>query len=230
MSIEMGARGGLIAPDETTFNYLKTRKHSSHLILSDFNHLISDAEAAFDKVVSFKAGEVFPTITFGTNPGMGIGINEDINQLDTESFKKSIRYMGLEGRKNLMDLPIQHVFIGSCTNGRFEDFEAVARLVKGKQKSPNVRALLVPGSNAVLNQIKSSGLMEIFEAAGFEIRQPGCSACLAMNGDSVPEGEYCVSTSNRNFEGRQGAGARTILASPIMAAAAAIAGKIINPN
>ncbi|MEO9533149.1 MAG: 3-isopropylmalate dehydratase large subunit [Crocinitomicaceae bacterium] len=230
MSIEMGARGGLIAPDEKTFDYLKSKKYSQHLNMIDFEYLVSDSEKAFDKVVVFDAKEVEPTLTFGTNPGMGVGIDQKIKTLTSASFEKSIHYMGLQGRKSLKDLPIQHVFIGSCTNGRFEDFKAAAAVIKGKQKSKHVRALLVPGSNAVLEQIKSTGLMEVFTNAGFEIRQPGCSACLAMNGDTVPEGEYCVSTSNRNFEGRQGAGARTILASPVMAAAAAIAGKIINPN
>lgn len=230
MSIEMGARGGLISPDQVTYDYLRTKKYSKDIQLESFDHLQSDGSEAFDKVVYFDAKDVLTTVTFGTNPGMGVGLGDIISEIDSESFRKSLKYMGLTGRTELIGLPIQHVFIGSCTNGRFEDFEAAAKVIKGKQKAEHVRALLVPGSNAVLNQIKKSGLMDVFESAGFEIRQPGCSACLAMNGDSVPAGEYCVSTSNRNFEGRQGTGARTILASPVTAANAAIYGKIINPN
>ena len=230
MSIEMGARGGIIAPDEKTFEYLKVRKFSRYLNSLDFKELKSDGEAAFDKVVSFNGEDIKPTVTFGTNPGMGVSLGNRIQSDGSDSFKKSLEYMGLENEMSLINLPIQNVFIGSCTNGRFEDFQAAAEVVKGKQKHPDVRALLVPGSNAVLNQIKQSGLSKVFEDAGFEIRQPGCSACLSMNGDSVPAGEYCVSTSNRNFEGRQGARARTILAGPIVAANAAIYGKIVHPN
>ncbi len=230
MSIEMGARGGLIAADAVTYEYLKTKKFSQGVSLQQCEEMKSDGIEAFDKVVKFNAHDVRPTVTFGTNPGMGIGIEDQIVTQDNDTFTKSLEYMGLTDRLKLEGLPIQHVFIGSCTNGRFEDFEAVAAVIKGNKKAAHVRALLVPGSNAVLKQIKSAGLKEVFESAGFEIRQPGCSACLAMNGDSIPAGEYCVSTSNRNFEGRQGAGARTILASPITAAFAAINGKITNPN
>jgi 3-isopropylmalate/(R)-2-methylmalate dehydratase large subunit len=230
MSIEMGARGGLIAPDQVTFDYLKNKKHSADLVYANWNDLISDGTESFDKVVSFNAQEIEPTVTFGTNPGMGIGISEKIKTVDSDSFRKALRYMGLTNQDSIDAIEVKHVFIGSCTNGRYEDFKAAADIVRGKKKSPSVRALLVPGSNAVLSQINEEGLDKVFEEAGFEIRQPGCSACLAMNGDTIPSGEYCVSTSNRNFEGRQGAGARTILASPVMAAVAAINGRIIDPR
>lgn len=230
MSIEMGARGGLIAPDQVTVDYLKSTVIGGQLNEELWSELFTDDESCFDKVHLFSAEDIDCTVTFGTNPSMGLGIAETIDFKNTVSFDNALAYMGLEKRASLIDLPINHVFIGSCTNGRYEDFELASQYVKGRKKAANVRALLVPGSNKVLHELKLNGIDKIFEDAGFELRQPGCSACLAMNGDEVPAGEYCVSTSNRNFEGRQGAGARTILASPVLAAIAAIEGKIVNPN
>jgi len=230
MSIEMGARGGLIAPDNITYEYLKDKKFAENLKQEDWKSLYSDSEGDFDRVYAFKAEDIDCTVTYGTNPAMGTAISSEIQSEMDESFIKALEYMGLEDRKSMLNLPVNYVFIGSCTNGRYEDFELVASYVKGKRKASNVKAMLVPGSNQVLAQIKKNGLDKIFEEAGFELRQPGCSACLAMNGDTIPAGEYCVSTSNRNFEGRQGAGARTILASPVIAALAAIEGKIVDPN
>ena len=233
MSIEMGARGGMIAPDETTFDYIKGRKFApvgeelTQKILY-WKTLPSDEDAIFDKEYHFDAEDIASMITYGTNPGMGIKITENIPVLEDASFEKSLDYMGFKKGESLINKPINYVFIGSCTNSRIEDFRVVAQYIKGKQKAQNVNALIVPGSQQVAKQIQEEGLTAVFEAAGFEIRQPGCSACLAMNDDKVPAGEYCVSTSNRNFEGRQGQGARTLLASPLVAAATAIEGKIID--
>ena len=233
MSIEMGARGGMIAPDETTYNYIKGREFAPKGEEFDkkvayWKTLPTDPDAVFDKEYHFNAEDIYPMVTFGTNPGMGIKINAPIPEDSSDSFKKSLQYMNFTAGKTLLNTPINYVFVGSCTNSRIEDFRVVANYIKGKQKADNVNALIVPGSQQVAQQIKEEGLLDIFNAAGFEIRQPGCSACLAMNDDKIPEGEYCVSTSNRNFEGRQGQGARTILASPLVAAATAIAGKIID--
>ena len=233
MSIEMGARGGMIAPDETTFDYIKGRKFApvgEELIqkIDYWKTLTSDKDAIFDKEYHFDAEDIAPMITYGTNPGMGIKITDTIPVLEDASFDKSLDYMGFKKGESLINKPINYVFIGSCTNSRIEDFRVVAHYIKGKQKASNVNALIVPGSQQVAKQIQEEGLTAVFEAAGFEIRQPGCSACLAMNDDKVPAGEYCVSTSNRNFEGRQGQGARTLLASPLVAAATAIEGKIID--
>ncbi len=235
MSIEFGSRGGLIALDETTFEYIRSRKFAPKGItlekkIEKWKMLKSDNDAIFDKEIIIDARDIKPMITYGTNPGMGIAIGESIPQSTDEKHQKALKYMGLENVKTLENLPINYVFIGSCTNSRIEDFRVVAKYVKGKQKAPHVKALLVPGSQSVLRQIEKEGIKEIIEEAGFELRQPGCSACLAMNDDKIPEGEYCVSTSNRNFEGRQGHGARTILASPLTAAMVAVAGKIISPN
>jgi 3-isopropylmalate/(R)-2-methylmalate dehydratase large subunit len=233
MSIEMGARGGMIAPDETTFNYVKDREFAPEgsefeKKVAYWKTLPSDADAKFDQEYSFNAEDIEPMLTYGTNPGMGIKISETIpNEIDA-SFEKSLAYMNFKKGESLINKEVNYVFIGSCTNSRIEDFREVANYVKGKQKAGNVNAWLVPGSQKVAQQIQNEGLQTIFEAAGFELRQPGCSACLAMNDDKIPEGEYCVSTSNRNFEGRQGQGARTILASPLMAAATAVEGKIID--
>lgn len=233
MSIEMGARGGLIAPDATTYNYIKNREFAPKL--AEFNKKITfweslktDENAVFDKEFQFDAADIAPMITYGTNPGMGIKISEKIPETGNESFEKSLQYMDFKKGESLLNKPIDYVFIGSCTNSRIEDFRVAAQYIKGKQKSPKVKALIVPGSQLVAKQLAAEGLQQIFEAAGFELRQPGCSACLAMNDDKIPQGKYCVSTSNRNFEGRQGQGARTILASPLVAAAAAIEGKIID--
>ena len=233
MSIEMGARGGMIAPDETTFEYVKGREFAPkgdvfEKKMTYWKTLPTDVDAVFDKEYTFDAAEIEPMLTYGTNPGMGIKINDRIPELSDASFKKSLEYMGLEAGEYMLEKPINFVFIGSCTNSRIEDFRVDAEFIKGKQKADNVTAWLVPGSKQVESQIEKEGLKTIFEEAGFQLRQPGCSACLAMNDDKIPQGEYCVSTSNRNFEGRQGQGARTILASPLVAAATAIEGKIID--
>lgn len=241
LSIEMGARGGLVAPDETTFEYLRNREHAPKgeewtRAVAYWSTLKSGDDAVFDKQVEFDAADIEPRITYGTNPGMGIGIGEriprteDIEERGQASFLKSLDYMGLEPGRQLLGQPVDYVFLGACTNGRIEDFRAFAAIVRGKHKATNITAWLVPGSWAVERQIREEGLDRILQAAGFEIRQPGCSACLAMNDDKVPAGKYCVATSNRNFEGRQGPGARTILASPLVAAAAAITGKITDPR
>ncbi|MFK7060501.1 3-isopropylmalate dehydratase large subunit [Flavobacterium oreochromis] len=233
MSIEMGARGGMIAPDEITFEYIKDKKFAPkgqelEEKIAYWKTLPTDEGAVFDKEYHFNAEDIAPMITYGTNPGMGIKITEAVPFLDNDpSFDKAIEYMGFSKGEYLLNKTINHVFIGSCTNSRIEDFRAVAHYIKGKQKAANVNALIVPGSQLVAQQIKEEGLTQIFEEAGFEIRQPGCSACLAMNDDKIPAGEYCVSTSNRNFEGRQGQGARTLLASPVLAAAIAVEGKIV---
>lgn len=233
MSIEMGARGGMIAPDETTFEYVKDRKFAPqgeafNKKVAYWKTLPTDDGAVFDKEYSFNAEDIEPMITYGTNPGMGIKISETIPVDENPSFKKSLAYMNFEAGESLINKPINYVFIGSCTNSRIEDFRVAANYIKGKQKADNVTAWLVPGSKQVEAQIINEGLKAVFEAAGFELRQPGCSACLAMNDDKIPQGEYCVSTSNRNFEGRQGQGSRTILASPLVAAATAVEGKIVD--
>ncbi|WMI69559.1 3-isopropylmalate dehydratase large subunit [Mangrovimonas sp. YM274] len=233
MSIEMGARGGMIAPDETTFEYIKDREFAPKgeefkNKVAYWKTLPTDADATFDKEYVFDAQDIEPMITYGTNPGMGIKISEHIPVLNDASFEKSLEYMDFQKGESLVDKPINYVFIGSCTNSRIEDFRVAANYIKGKHKADNVTAWLVPGSKQVEAQIIDEGLKDIFETAGFELRQPGCSACLAMNDDKIPQGEYCVSTSNRNFEGRQGQGARTILASPLVAAATAVAGKIVD--
>jgi 3-isopropylmalate/(R)-2-methylmalate dehydratase large subunit len=233
MSIEMGARGGLMAPDETTFRYVKRRMYAPrgeewNKKLSYWKTLFTDSDASFDKEYTFDAKDIKPYITYGTNPGMGMGIDEAI-PLD-EPNVKALEYMGFKVGEKLLGKPVSYVFIGSCTNGRIEDFRAAARIIKGRKKADSVFAYLVPGSKSVERQAREEGLTAIFEEAGFTFRQPGCSACLAMSEDKVPAGEYCASTSNRNFEGRQGAGARTLLVSPLTAAAAAVTGKITDPR
>ncbi|MCA0152003.1 3-isopropylmalate dehydratase large subunit [Winogradskyella vincentii] len=233
MSIEMGARGGMIAPDEITFKYVKGREFAPKgddltKKLEYWKTLPTDKDATFDKEYFFDAEDIEPMVTYGTNPGMGIKINGNIPVENNPSFKKSLKYMNFEAGESLIDKPINYVFIGSCTNSRIEDFRVAANYVKGKRKAENVTAWLVPGSKQVEAQIIKEGLKDIFDDAGFELRQPGCSACLAMNDDKIPQGEYCVSTSNRNFEGRQGQGSRTILASPLVAAATAVEGRIID--
>ena len=241
LSIEMGARGGFIAPDETTFDYIKGREFAPQGDAWDkaveyWKTLRSDEDAVFDCELNFDAADIEPRITYGTNPGMGIGITEtiptldDIDEAGKASFLKSLDYMGFVPGEKLLGHKVDYVFLGACTNGRIEDFRAFASIVKGKKKAENIVAWLVPGSWAVDKQIREEGLDKVFEDAGFVIRQPGCSACLAMNDDKIPAGKYSVSTSNRNFEGRQGPGARTILASPLVAAAAAITGKITDPR
>ena len=233
MSIEMGARGGMIAPDQTTFDYVEGKEYAPKGDAFDkkvayWRTLPTDVDAVFNKEYTFDAEDIEPMITYGTNPGMGIKISENIPHNKDASFVKSLEYMDFEAGESLINKEINYVFIGSCTNSRIEDFRVAAKYIKGKQKADNVTAWLVPGSKQVEKQIIEEGLKTVFDTAGFELRQPGCSACLAMNDDKIPQGEYCVSTSNRNFEGRQGQGSRTILASPLVAAATAIAGKIID--
>jgi len=235
LSIEMGARGGFVAPDEKTFDYIRGREYAPQgtqweKSLEYWKTLKSGDDAVFDKELSFDAVAIEPRITYGTNPGMGIGISENIPSSGDANFEKSLRYMGFSAGEKLIGKKVDYVFLGACTNGRIEDFIAFASIVKGHKKADDVVAWLVPGSWAVYSQIREEGLDKIFNEAGFEIRQPGCSACLAMNDDKVPAGKLCVSTSNRNFEGRQGPGARTILASPLTAAAAAITGVITDPR
>jgi 3-isopropylmalate/(R)-2-methylmalate dehydratase large subunit len=238
MSIEMGARGGLIAPDEITTNYVKGRRFAPKgkqwtEKVAYWKTLHTEDGATFDKEYHFKAEDIEPMITYGTNPGMGVGISQSVPKIenileesDRISFQKALNYMGLESGEVLKGKTVQNIFIGSCTNSRIEDLRMVAEVVKGKQKAATVHVFIVPGSKQVEAQAKKEGLHDIFEAAGFELRQPGCSACLGMNEDKIPKGEYCISTSNRNFEGRQGQGARTLLASPLTAAASALTGKI----
>ena len=241
LSIEMGARGGLVAPDETTFEYIKGREFAPKgkkwdEALAYWKTLITDKDAKFDREVVYDAADIEPMVTYGTNPGMGMGINdviptlESINESGRISYAKSLEYMGFKPGEKIVGKTIDYVFLGSCTNGRIEDFRAFTEFVKGRKKANNVVAWLVPGSWAVDAQIKAEGLDKILMEAGFSLRQPGCSACLAMNEDKVPAGKYAVSTSNRNFEGRQGPGARTILAGPLVAAAAAITGRITDPR
>lgn len=237
LSIEMGARGGMIAPDETTFNYIKDtdfapKGEAWDKALAYWKTLKSDDDAVFDREITFYAEDIQPMITYGTNPGMAMPINstiptlDDIEESGRVSFLKSLDYMGFKPGQSLVGQKIDYVFLGSCTNGRIEDFRTFANFVKGKKKADNITAWLVPGSWKVAELIKAEGLDKILNEAGFEIRQPGCSACLAMNEDKIPAGKYAVSTSNRNFEGRQGPGARTILASPLTAARVAIEGKL----
>ena len=238
MSIEMGARGGIIAPDETTYAYIKGRPFAPkdaewEIKLAEWKQLFTDADAKFDVEININAADIQPMVTYGTNPGMGLSVTGKLPTLESitdatekQNFEKALKYMGLTPGQSLLGMPVQNVFIGSCTNSRIEDFRLVASIIKGKQKDPNVKTLIVPGSQAVAKQIIAEGLDKIFTAAGVEIRQAGCSACLGMNEDKIPAGEYCISTSNRNFEGRQGAGARTMLVSPLTAAAALLTGKI----
>ena len=240
LSIEMGARGGMVAPDETTFAYLKGREKAPKgdawdKALAYWKTLKSDADAKFDMELSFHANDIEPQITYGTNPGLGTGITKNI-PLSTAvkdggaSYKKSLEYMGFAENEKLIGKKVDYVFLGSCTNGRIEDFRAFASIVKGRKKADNITAWLVPGSHIVESQIKEEGILDILNEAGFSLRQPGCSACLAMNDDKIPAGKYAVSTSNRNFEGRQGPGARTLLASPLVAAAAAVTGIVTDPR
>ncbi|MDY6182170.1 MAG: 3-isopropylmalate dehydratase large subunit [Candidatus Cryptobacteroides sp.] len=241
LSIEMGARGGFIAPDEITFAYLKGREHSPEgedwdRAVEYWKTLRSGDDAVFDREIVYDASEIGPMITYGTNPGMGMEITGSIPDLGSiaaegrKSFSKSLKYMGFNPGESLLGKPVDYVFLGACTNGRIEDFRAFASIAAGRKKAPGITAWLVPGSWMVLEQIRREGIDRILEEAGFEIRQPGCSACLAMNEDKIPAGKYSVSTSNRNFEGRQGPGARTMLASPLTAAAAAVTGVITDPR
>ncbi|XOV94377.1 MAG: 3-isopropylmalate dehydratase large subunit [Bacteroidota bacterium] len=241
MSIEMGARGGLIAPDQTTFDYVKGREFAPKgadwdEAVEKWSQLYTDDDAVFDKEIKYDAADIEPMITYGTNPGMGTKVTSKIPTLDEipekerASFSKSMKYMGFDPGDELIGKPIDYVFVGSCTNGRIEDLREVAKFVKGKKKADNITAWIVPGSKQVEQQAIEEGIVEVLEEAGFKLRQPGCSACLAMNDDKIPSGKYAVSTSNRNFEGRQGPGSRTLLASPITAAAVAVTGSIVDPR
>jgi 3-isopropylmalate/(R)-2-methylmalate dehydratase large subunit len=241
MSIEMGARGGLIAPDQVTYDYLKNTKHFREnpdgvRKPESIKDLKTDQGADFDKEINIDALSIKPMITYGTNPGMAMAVDENIPKEDkadqkaAASYLKALDYMGLKPGNSLAGHKIDYVFLGSCTNGRIEDFRAFSSLVKGRKKAEGVNVLLVPGSKMVEEQIAKEGILTILNEAGFELRQPGCSSCLAMNEDKIPAGKYAVSTSNRNFEGRQGPGARTLLASPLTAAAAAVTGKITDPR
>jgi len=241
MSIEMGARGGLIAPDETTFSYVKGREFAPagaewDKKLAYWKTLVSDPDAVFDKELRYDANDIEPMITYGTNPGMGVGVTgsipslKEIPESNRITFEKAMAYMGYQNATPMIGKPVDYIFVGSCTNGRIEDLREFAAFVKGKKKSPNVTAWIVPGSKQVEKQALAEGIDKMLLESGFELRQPGCSACLAMNDDKIPEGKYAVSTSNRNFEGRQGPGARTLLASPLTAAAAAITGIITDPR
>jgi 3-isopropylmalate/(R)-2-methylmalate dehydratase large subunit len=240
LSIEMGARGGIIAPDEKTFEYIKDREFTPkgeawNKAMNYWSTLETDSDATFDKEYIFEGSTIEPMITYGTNPGMGMGINGGIPKAESldggvATYKKSLDYMGYKEGDSMIGKKIDFVFLGSCTNGRIEDFRAFTEIIEGRKKANHVTAWLVPGSHKVLNAIKDEGLLDILETAGFELREPGCSACLAMNDDKVPSGKYAVSTSNRNFEGRQGPGSRTLLASPTVAAAAAVMGVVADPR
>lgn len=234
MSIEMGARGGIVAADQKVFDYLKDKEFSPkgyewEEALSKWRDLKSDEGAVFDREMEFDVSEIEPMITFGTSPDAGIPISSKI-PVKNEKNEKSLIYMGFEGGELLAGKKVDYVFIGSCTNSRIEDLRAAASIIDGKQKADEVEVWVVPGSQRVLSQAKKEGIVEVFEKAGIHFREPGCSACLAMNEDKVPAGSVCISTSNRNFEGRQGEGARTLLASPISAAAAAITGVVTDPR
>ena len=240
LSIEMGARGGMIAPDEKTFHYIKGRALAPKGVAWDkamnyWQTLYTEDNAEFDAEVTFDASDIEPMITYGTNPGMGIGVTKSIPNSDdadsgAKSYKKSLAYMNFDEGDAMLGKEIDFVFLGSCTNGRIEDFRAFCSIVEGRKKADNVTAWLVPGSHKVVDQIKEEGLDKIIENAGFVLREPGCSACLAMNDDKIPSGKLSVSTSNRNFEGRQGPGSRTLLASPLVAAASAVQGKVTDPR
>ncbi|SMD43504.1 3-isopropylmalate/(R)-2-methylmalate dehydratase large subunit [Aquiflexum balticum DSM 16537] len=241
MSIEMGARGGLIAPDETTFNYLNGKQYAPKgaawdKAVAHWKTLKTDEGAVFDKEYHFDGNDIEPMITYGTNPGMGIKVRgfipttEGMEGSNKISYMKSLDYMGFAPGEAIKGKKVDYVFVGSCTNGRIEDIRSVAQFVKGKHKADNITAWIVPGSREVEKMAHEEGLVKILEDAGFELRQPGCSACLAMNDDKIPSGKYAVSTSNRNFEGRQGPGARTLLASPLTVAAVAVTGEISDPR
>lgn len=240
MSIEMGARGGMIAPDQTTFDYLKGREFAPKGKAWDeaverWNALRSDPDAVFDKEITFDAAEIEPMITYGTNPSMGVAVGGVIPEAPSDaaarvSFDKALDYMGFHAGEKMEGKKVDYVFVGSCTNGRIEDLRAFASIVKGRKKAPGVTVWIVPGSKQVERQAIEEGLRDILEEAGFTLRQPGCSACLAMNDDKIPAGKYCVATSNRNFEGRQGPNARTLLAGPLVAAAAAVTGEVTDPR
>jgi 3-isopropylmalate/(R)-2-methylmalate dehydratase large subunit len=232
MSVEAGARAGLVAPDDTTFQYLEGRPHAPRgrefeRALAHWRTLPSDAEAGFDRVETFPAQDLELMITYGTNPGMGIPIHGVIpHPAGDPTLERALRYMGLDPGQPLLGRRIDVVFIGSCTNSRISDLRLAARFLDGRKVAPGVRVLVVPGSQQVKRQAEAEGLDRIFKEAGADWREAGCSMCLAMNGDRLEPGQYAVSTSNRNFEGRQGVGGRTFLGSPLTAAAAAVTGRI----
>lgn len=240
MSIEAGARAGLVSPDQTTIEFLRGRKYAPNdsafdQVAAEWLDLATDEGASYDAMVEINADEIEPQVTWGTNPSMCIPISGTIpnpedatNETERNEINHALKYMGLEANQTITSVPIEHVFIGSCTNSRLADLERAANIIKGHKVNPNVRAIVVPGSQSVKTAAEAQGLDQIFLDAGFEWRGAGCSMCLAMNGDIVPPGERCASTSNRNFEGRQGAGARTHLVSPEMAAAAAIEGRFVD--
>ena len=240
LSIEMGARGGMIAPDNKTFEYIKNREFTPkedkwEKAMKYWSTLYSDEHAIFDKELFFDGNNIQPMITYGTNPGMGISISKGIPEAKNQdsgvnTYLKSLNYMNYSEGESMLGKKIDFVFLGSCTNGRIEDFREFAKIVEGRKKASNITAWLVPGSHKVEKAIKDEGILKVLEQAGFELREPGCSACLAMNDDKIPAGKYAVSTSNRNFEGRQGPGSRTLLASPLVAAAAAVTGEITDPR
>jgi 3-isopropylmalate/(R)-2-methylmalate dehydratase large subunit len=241
MSIEAGARAGLIAPDQTTFAYVRGRRYAPKddfmAWVSTWQSLVTDEDATYDLTLSFDVTGINNWVTWGTNPGMSTDINGEVpdpnsyaDETDRMAVEDALHYMGLKPGTKIQDIHIQHVFIGSCTNGRIEDLRAAAQVIRGQKVAAGVRALVVPGSKAVKRQAEAEGLHVVFADAGFEWREPGCSMCLGMNPDLVPPGERCASTSNRNFEGRQGRGARTHLVSPVMAAVAAIAGRLLSPS
>ena len=241
LSIEMGSRAGIIAPDDTTCEYLKGREYAPKgeewdRAVERWRQLKSDCDAVFDKEVTFRAEDIKPRITYGTNPGAGIAIDECIPSLESipeqerQGFTEQLAYMQFEPGQRLEGTPVDYCFLGACTNGRIEDFRAFASIVKGRKKADHVVAWLVPGSWKVRQQIIDEGIEEVLREAGFELRLPSCSACLAMNPDKVPAGKLSISTSNRNFVGRQGPGARTILASPLVVAASAVTGVITDPR
>ncbi len=240
MSIEMGARGGLIAPDDKTYEYIRGRKYTQDKdidsLVEYWESLKTDMEAEFDMVYEFNAEEIPPMVTYGTNPGMAVGIDsvippeESIASEVRPSFMKSLEYMGFESGEDVEGKKVDYIFLGSCTNGRIEDLRSFASVVRGKRKADNLIVWIVPGSKQVERQARDEGIDLVLAEAGFELRQPGCSACLAMNEDRIPAGKYALSTSNRNFEGRQGPGARTMLVSPLTAAASALTGRITDPR
>jgi 3-isopropylmalate/(R)-2-methylmalate dehydratase large subunit len=236
MSIEAGARAGMMAPDEVTFEYLRGKPRAPKgkawdAAVARWRTLVTDADARFDASVDIDAADIEPMVTYGTNPGMVLPIGSVIpNPRGDEVFDKAMRYMGFHGGEAMLGKPVNVVFIGSCTNGRLEDLQAAARILEGRKVAPGVRLLIVPGSQQIKREAEAAGLAEIFKAAGADWRESGCSMCLGMNGDTVGAGEYSISTSNRNFEGRQGKGARTLLVSPLTAAASAVKGRIADPR
>ena len=235
MSIEAGARAGMIAPDEVTFAYLEGRPRAPQgdaweAAVMRWRKLFTDPDARFDAAVDIDAAAVEPMITYGTNPGMVVPIGRAIPDKGDEMFSKAMHYMGFRGGDEILGKPVDVVFIGSCTNGRLEDLQAAAKILEGRKIARGVRLLIVPGSQQIKHRAERLGLAEIFKAAGADWRESGCSMCLGMNGDTVAAGQYSISTSNRNFEGRQGVGARTLLASPLTAAASAVKGAVADPR